>query len=92
MPKVTEMFAFVAEDRGSDDEGVMAMRLPTGDWAPMVGADTARVRSLKPIADAISQATGKPYRILHFKLTGVYEEHERARVGESRRPGRATGS
>jgi len=77
MPKITEMFAFVAEDKEPDDEGIMAMRLPDGTWAPMVGADTARVRSLKPIAEAIKEQTGRPYKILRFKLDGVYGEHER---------------
>jgi len=70
MPKVTEMFAFVAADKDPEDEGVMAMRLPNGEWAPMVGADMARVVSLRPMAEAIKEATGKPYKCLRFKLIG----------------------
>jgi len=70
VPKITEMFAFVAADKGPDDEGVMAMMLPDGMWAPMVGADLARAVSLKPIAEQIAKTSGKPYRCLHFKLDG----------------------
>lgn len=70
MPKVDEMFAFVAADKGPDDEGVMAMRLPNGDWAPMVGADMKRVESLWPVAEHIKKLTGKPFKCLRFKLEG----------------------
>ena len=68
MPKVTEMFAFVCADKAPDDEGVLAMRLPNGEWAPMVGADMKRVESLWPFAEHISMLTGKPFKCLRFKL------------------------
>ena len=70
MPKITEMFAYVAADRGPDDEGVMAMRLPNGEWAPMVGADMKRAEALRPYAEMIRETTGKSYRCLKFKLVG----------------------
>lgn len=70
MPKITEMFAYVVEDKGPDDEGVMAMMLPNGVWAPMVGADVARAVLIKPMAEEIAKAAGKPYKCLHFKLVG----------------------
>ena len=70
MPKITEMFAFVAEGKGPDDEGVMGFRSDDGQWFPMVGADLARVASLRPIADEIARAMHKPYRVLRFKLAG----------------------
>lgn len=70
MPKIDEMFAFVVQDTGPDDEGIMAELLPNGSWAPMVGADMTRVRSIIPRADAIAKITGKSYKILHFKLVG----------------------
>lgn len=69
MPKITEMYAFVAADKGPEDEGVMAMQTVTG-WMPLVGADMVRVNDLKPIAEMIAKNTGKPYRILRFKLEG----------------------
>ena len=65
MPKITEMFAFVAEDTGPDDEGV------TGIWMaeiflPLIGADMARIDSLRPTAKAIAKQTGKPVKLLRF--------------------------
>lgn len=71
MPKITEMFAFICEDNGPEDEGIMGFRDNTGQWFPMVGADIERIISLTPIADEISRNSGKPYRILKFKLVGV---------------------
>lgn len=65
MPKIIEMFAFVAEDSGPSDEGVVGMKI--GDeWAPMVGADMARVESLKPIAKQIRVGTGKKITLVRF--------------------------
>ena len=66
MPKVNKLFAFVAWDAANpDDEGIMAFH--TGDgWMPMVGADMKRIESLRQIAGQISQASGKPYKILEF--------------------------
>uniref|UniRef100_A0A6H1Z6A3 Uncharacterized protein n=1 Tax=viral metagenome TaxID=1070528 RepID=A0A6H1Z6A3_9ZZZZ len=65
MPRIEEMYAFVAEDSGPEDEGLVGMN--TGDgWMPLVGADMARVESLKPIARGIAAATGKKIKIIHF--------------------------
>lgn len=65
MPRIKEIFAFVAEDSGPDDEGITAM--PVGHiWMPMVGADMARVNSLRPVAAKIARRTGKPVKILRF--------------------------
>ncbi len=68
MPKVTELYAFVAEN-GPGDEGLMALILED-KVVPLVGADMERLDSFRPIARGISQASGIPYRILHFKLEG----------------------
>ena len=70
MPKITEMFAFVVADKDVNDEGVMAMTLPHGLVAPLVGADMTRIDSLRQHAELISHITGKPYKILHFRLIG----------------------
>jgi len=65
MPRIEEIYAFVAEDSGPEDEGIVGMN--TGDgWMPLVGADMARVESLKPIARGIAAATGKKIKILRF--------------------------
>ncbi len=65
MPKIIEMYAFVVEDSGPDDEGLAAMKVGTG-WMPMVGADMARVESLRGAAKNLAQALGKPIKVLHF--------------------------
>ncbi|MBA7593759.1 hypothetical protein ES703_00692 [subsurface metagenome] len=65
MPRIEEMYAFVAEDSGPDDEGVVAMSAG-GVMLPLVGADIARVESLRPIARDISAQTGKKIKLLHF--------------------------
>ena len=70
MPKIDRMFAFVMADNGPDDEGVMGVQLSNGNWMPLVGADMARVCSLRPIADQVAAKVGKPYKILEFALVG----------------------
>jgi hypothetical protein len=66
MPLIKEIFAFVAED-APGEEGIMAIRSDEM-WIPLIGADIRRVEALRPIADTIAKQTGKPYRILFFKL------------------------
>lgn len=71
MLKIEEMFAFVAEEE--EGEGVMASEMVIDGrlmFVPLVGADIARVDSLRRKADEISRITRKPYKILHFKLVG----------------------
>jgi hypothetical protein len=68
VPKITELYAFVSIGDDPDDEGIMAFQTNDGTWMPMVGADMTRVNQLKPMADRISKTTGKPYKILRFKL------------------------
>ncbi len=65
MPRIEEMYAFVAEDSGPDDEGVVAMSVGSV-MLPLVGADMARVESLKPIAREIAARTGQKIKLLHF--------------------------
>ena len=67
MPKITEMFAFVAADKGPDDEGVIAMLTKLGP-APMVGADMARADALRPWAQAVANECGTPVRLLRFSV------------------------
>ena len=65
MPKITEMFAFIAEDQDQDDEGVTACNVG-GVWMPLVGADMARIDSLRPAAQAIASITGKRVKLVRF--------------------------
>jgi len=65
MPRIEQMYAFVAEDSGPDDEGVIGTMTKNG-WLPLVGADMARVNSLRPIAEAVASQLGKPVKLLRF--------------------------
>ena len=65
MPRITEMYAFIVEDTGPDDEGVVAFNRD-GAWIPMVGADMKRVESLRPIAHNLARKLGKPVKLIHF--------------------------
>lgn len=82
MPRITEMYAFVAEDRDPEDEGIIAM-VGLGDTAlPMVGADPDRVKSLVGYAELVKQVTGKPYKILRFTVReDVTEQYTKAGKG-----------
>lgn len=62
--KITEMFAFVAKDENG--EGVVGIRASDGTWMPLVGADHARIESLRPIAREIAEASGKEVILLRF--------------------------
>ena len=72
MPKIEQVYAFVAEDSGPDDEGVIGMMTKNG-WLPLVGADMTRVNSLRPIAEDVAHQLGKPVKLLRF---GTREELE----------------
>ena len=71
MPRIEELYAFVCEDTGPDDEGVIGIQTGPGDdgqrlWLPLVGADMARVNSLRPIAQGIGRQIGKKVTLAHF--------------------------
>jgi len=78
MPRIEEMYAFIAEDSGPDDEGVIGIQTGPGDdgqrlWLPLVGADMARVNSLRPIAQGIGRRIGKKIVLVHFSNRQVLE-------------------
>ena len=64
MPKITELYAWVVEDTGPDDEGVPAFLGPGGGWLPMMGADLERATSLRGEALRVSALVGKPVRLV----------------------------
>ncbi len=65
MPRIDEMYAFIVEDTGPDDEGIVATNLG-GTMMPLVGADMKRVESLRPMAQHMSRFLGKPVKLIHF--------------------------
>ncbi len=74
MPKIERLFAFVAEDTGPDDEGViLALANVHGPFhaavsMPLIGADIDRIDSLRPVAQRVADATGKPVKVLIFSV------------------------
>jgi hypothetical protein len=73
MPKIAEIFAFVCEDKGPDDEGIVGIKLGK-EWTPLVGADMKRVALLRPIAEDIAKKTGKKIKLIHFTNREELEE------------------
>jgi len=64
--RITEMYAFVIIDEDGT-EGIPAFQ--AGDTAmPMVGADTARVDQLRPIAQHIASQISKPIEVIRFTV------------------------
>ncbi|GAI38729.1 unnamed protein product [marine sediment metagenome] len=70
MPRIEEMYAFIVEDNGPDDEGVIGIQAISREhapiWLPLVGADMARVDSLRPLAEDIGRQIGKKVTLVHF--------------------------
>ena len=67
MPRIDQMFAFIAEDQGPDDEGLAAFNSGMG-WMPMVCGDPARVESMRKMARTISKTTGQRIKLVKFTL------------------------
>ena len=73
MPKIEKIFAFVAEDTGPDDEGVVGMSVG-GTLLPLIDADMDRVECLRQVAHNIGVHTGKKIKLLLFTQREVLEE------------------
>jgi len=65
MPRIEEMYAFVAEDTGPDDEGIVDMSVGSV-MLPLVGADMSQADSLRSMARNVSVQTGKKVRLIRF--------------------------
>jgi hypothetical protein len=74
MPRITELYAWVIEDTGPDDEGVPAFLGRDGVWHPMMGADLDRALSLRKDAQYAAELAGKPCRLV--RSVGELEEVE----------------
>lgn len=64
---IDEMYAFVASDETG--EGIMGgQTIINGQpmMLPLVGADMSRITSLYKMAEQISRASGKPFKVLKF--------------------------
>lgn len=67
MPKIQTIHVFIAIDKTPDDEGVVGMKVGN-DWMPLVAADEARLKSLKPIAQKIATITKQKIILARFKV------------------------
>ena len=65
MPKIEQIYAFIAEDEDEDDEGVVATDV-MGMMMPLIAADRDRVDSLRQIAADIVVKTNKPIKLVVF--------------------------
>lgn len=65
MPKIKEILAYISEDKGPNDEGIISTPTPMG-WMPLVCADDARAKSYEPLAREIAKQTGKKVKLVRF--------------------------
>lgn len=63
--KIDRMFACISTDPDGH-EGVCGASLPNLGFTALVGADMARVDSLRPIARAIATASGQRIDLVEF--------------------------
>lgn len=64
--RIEAIHAFIAVD-GDDEEGIIGQRM--GDsWLPFIAADIQRLEQLRPIAEAIAEATGQEVRLVRFSV------------------------
>ncbi|NVM24200.1 MAG: hypothetical protein HWN68_20780 [Desulfobacterales bacterium] len=79
MPRINELYAFIVEDQGPDDEGIIALKSTSettgeGVWLPLAGADMARVESLRPFAEGIGRKVKKKVKLCKFDRRQELEE------------------
>lgn len=72
--RIDELYAYVATD-GDDDEGLPAANI-NGAAMPLIAADQARLTSLRPYAEQVVRATGRPVRLVRFSERTVIETIE----------------
>jgi len=70
---IERLFAFVAVD-AEGGEGVVGVPHPFFGIVPAIGADEARVRSLRPAVEELQRITGKRIQLVMFSTRTVIEE------------------
>lgn len=63
--KITEMFAFVVTDEDGS-EGIPSFTIPFEGTMPLLGSDMARIDSLLPLAQQMSDLYKKEIRLVKF--------------------------
>lgn len=85
MPRIDVMYAYVTEDTGPDDEGVIAAQLGPSGWMPLVGADKERMEAMRHLAQRSADAQGKVVKLLEFSVRRQVEEIQPA-IPDARDP------
>ena len=68
MPKIDEIWAYIATDTSPNDEGIAAFLVPGKAWIPMVGADKERMESLRATAQKVADGSGSPVTLCRFSV------------------------
>jgi hypothetical protein len=90
--KITALFAFVCTE-ADGSEGVPAFTTTDGLVVPLLGADEARIYSLRPMAQVISDISRRPMRMVRFTGMEVIGEVKPCDdPGHTARPGNGHGS
>ena len=66
MFRIETISAFVSVDE-LDEEGIIG-ELVRGQWMPFIAADEDRLRSLRPRAELLARASGRPVRLVRFSV------------------------
>ena len=79
--EIQTVTAFVMSgDNG--DEGILGVQLPdTGEWVPLIGANSERIQSLYPQAMELSKIAGRPFKVLQFSARVDITEETKVKYG-----------
>lgn len=70
--KINKLYAFICNDNGPLNEGLMAMGNNPNEMNPFVAADLNRAKSLLPIADIACKSYNKEFKIQQFDYDGIF--------------------
>ena len=65
--RITSLWAFTVVDEDGT-EGIIGQTIPGLGFTPLVGADLARIASLRPYAQQIATSLGRPVVLSHFSV------------------------
>jgi len=73
---ITKVYAYIAVEDDGGAEGVCAASMQyMGQFTmmPLIGSDMDRMNSLRPYAEAVVAATGRPVKLVEFGSARVLE-------------------
>lgn len=66
MPDIIKSISAYVAILEDGSEGICGFLAPDGMWTPLIGADHARLISLKPIAQKIANESGRTLRLVRL--------------------------